>query len=129
LAAWTSNHTLGEPIGTDRDILFVRSAGPDTDGDGLSDGAEVHVHGTDPLDSDTDDDGLTDDEEIEIHGTDPLDPDSDGDGIGDGYEVSNGSDPLAVPIPSLGCFERASAALLLLLVAIGPFGIRRGLSS
>jgi hypothetical protein len=43
---------------------------PDTDGDGLSDGAEVHVHGTNPL--------LTD---------------SDGDGFTDGFEVSTGFDP------------------------------------
>jgi hypothetical protein len=46
---------------------------PDTDGDGLSDGTEVLVYGTDPLDADTDDDGSDDAEEIAM-GTDPLDP-------------------------------------------------------
>jgi len=32
----------------------------DTDGDGLSDGLEVHVFGTDPLEKDTDGDGISD---------------------------------------------------------------------
>ena len=57
----------------------------DTDGDGLTDGAEVTEYGTDPLDSDTDDDGLTDSTEIEL-GTDPLVADSNGNGVPDGNE-------------------------------------------
>ena len=44
---------------------------PDTDGDGLTDGAEVTLHGTDPADLDTDDDGLFDGGEVD-GGTDPL---------------------------------------------------------
>jgi len=48
----------------------------DTDGDGLSDGAEVDTAGTDPFDADSDDDGLSDGDEVNIHGTDPLDDDS-----------------------------------------------------
>jgi hypothetical protein len=44
----------------------------DTDGDGLSDGDEVHEHGTDPTKADTDDGGVPDGEEID-RGTDPLD--------------------------------------------------------
>lgn len=47
----------------------------DTDGDGLSDWDEVHLHGTDPTNPDTDGDGQSDFDEI-IAGTDPLDPDS-----------------------------------------------------
>ena len=43
--------------------------------------------------SDRDDDGLEDGEETVVHGTDPFNPDSDGDGIGDGLEVDFGTDP------------------------------------
>lgn len=64
---------------------------PDTDDDGLLDGAEVSG-GTDPKDADSDDDGLTDGEEVSL-GTDPNDPDSDDDGITDGGEVDEGTDP------------------------------------
>jgi hypothetical protein len=66
----------------------------DSDGDGLSDGAEIALHGTDPLDPDSDDDGLSDGDEIAA-GTDPGNPDSDGDGLADGPEVdAHGTDPL-----------------------------------
>jgi len=66
---------------------------PDTDGDGLSDGDEVHKYRTDPLNPDTDGDGLADGEEIRL-GTNPLNPDTDGDGIPDGIEVKLGTNPL-----------------------------------
>jgi hypothetical protein len=49
----------------------------DTDGDGISDGDEVYVHGTDPSDSDTDGDGVSDGDELTA-GTDPLDAADDG---------------------------------------------------
>ena len=42
-----------------------------TDGDGLTDGYEVNISSTDPLDSDTDDDRLTDGYEENISGTNP----------------------------------------------------------
>ena len=48
-------------IGTDPNI-------PDTDGDGLFDGAEID-EGTDPFNPDTDGDGLTDGEEVNDYGT------------------------------------------------------------
>lgn len=66
---------------------------PDTDGDGILDGDEVHKYHTNPLKADTDGDGLTDAEEIRL-GTDPLNPDTDGDGIPDGIEVKLGLNPL-----------------------------------
>lgn len=70
-------------------------ADPDTDDDGLSDGAEANTHGTNPLDSDSDDDGLTDGAEVNTYDTDPLDADSDDDGLSDGAEVNtHGTDPL-----------------------------------
>ena len=61
----------------------------DTDGDGLSDGEEVLIYGTNPLMADTDGDGLTDYEEVRIYGTNPLMADTDGDGLSDYIEVTH----------------------------------------
>jgi hypothetical protein len=66
---------------------------PDSDSDGLSDGKEVSLYGTNPLDNDSDNDGLVDGTEVGIFGTDPNDADSDNDGLTDGEEVASGSDP------------------------------------
>ena len=72
---------------------------PDTDNDGLSDGAEGQV-GLSPLLPDSDSDGLPDGEELRI-GVDPLGPDTDGDGVCDGLEVALGRSPSqAEPIPA-----------------------------
>ena len=65
----------------------------DSDADGLSDGVELAVFGTDPQAEDTDGDGLADGVEVEL-GLDPLKPDSDGDGFNDASEYLAGSDPL-----------------------------------
>jgi hypothetical protein len=62
---------------------LVGDAGLDTDEDGLSDGDEWILHGTDPLDPDSDDDGLEDGAEVTA-GTDPLNEDTDGDDVCDG---------------------------------------------
>ncbi len=63
---------------------------PDTDGDGLLDGAEVRPASghpdSDPLLADTDDDELDDDSERRL-GTQPRDRDTDDDGTIDGREV------------------------------------------
>ncbi len=67
--------------------------GPDTDGDGLPDGAEA-THGTDPNRPDTDGDGLTDGDEVG-RGSNPTLADTDGDGLSDGDEVAGGTDPVA----------------------------------
>jgi hypothetical protein len=67
----------------------------DTDGDGLSDGAEVNTHQTNPMLDDSDGDGLTDGAEINIHGTNPKLADTDGDGLSDFAEVvTHGTNPL-----------------------------------
>ena len=75
VAVWYSDDTLGSTIGADDDIFFATGSGPDSDGDGLDDGAEVNVYGTDPLDPDSDGDGFSDGDEV-IVGADPNDPDS-----------------------------------------------------
>ncbi|MFW9144129.1 hypothetical protein ACOJAK_02230 [Corynebacterium striatum] len=89
------------------------TAGPndlDTDGDGLTDGQEVNVHKTDPIEPDTDGDNIKDGDEVNgnngnkdwnddnkeiLQGTNPNDPDSkpsgkdsDGDGLTDEDETS-----------------------------------------
>lgn len=97
---------LGVPIDTREDFDGVidwdgchDSPGDDYDGDGTSDETEVAA-GTDPTDTDTDDDGLCDgsnpplcgSEDLNNNGvvdpgeTDPLNPDTDGDGLTDGLE-------------------------------------------
>lgn len=64
----------------------------DTDKDGLTDEQEKKLL-TDPTNPDTDVDGLNDGAEINIWGTDPLVKDTDGDGYTDGQEVLNGFNP------------------------------------
>lgn len=66
----------------------------DRDGDGLLDCDEPSL-GTDPANQDTDGDGLTDGAEVNVLGTDPTDSDTDGDSMPDGWEVANSLDPLA----------------------------------
>ncbi|HLU49531.1 MAG TPA: hypothetical protein VK116_15645, partial [Planctomycetota bacterium] len=65
----------------------------DPDADGLTNAEEL-ARGLLPRDADTDRDGLRDGDEVVLHGTDPLNPDSDGDLSPDEIEVIEGSDPL-----------------------------------
>lgn len=81
-----------ERLGTDKNKS-------DTDEDGLFDGAEYYIVGTDPLiadtnengisdaDEDFDEDGLTNKQEVDL-GTDPSKADTDNDGLDD-YEEAN----------------------------------------
>jgi len=79
---------------------------PDTDGDGLRDGAEVRRYHTDPLNKDTDGDGLNDGEEVFTFRTDPLNKDTDGDGLTDGDEVHTyHTDPLNKDTDGDGCTD------------------------
>lgn len=78
---------------------------PDTDGDGINDGAEVDGSGntfdgmpTTPTLADSDGDGINDmDEGAAANGfvTDPNNDDTDGDTLPDGYELVNILDPTA----------------------------------
>ena len=65
----------------------------DSDGDGLPDDLEKKL-GTNPHSADTDGDGLSDYAEIFVYRTDPLNPDTDNDGMSDGDEVKVGRNPL-----------------------------------
>jgi parallel beta-helix repeat protein len=101
-----------------RDGFEVRHGfAPHEPRDGLTDGDEVRVYGTDPTRADTDGDGLTDGEEVLVYGTDPHNPDSDEDGVPDGIEVAAGSDPRdprSVPTAVLYGINSARAELLVL---------------
>ncbi|MEP4079738.1 DUF1800 family protein [Haloferula sp.] len=72
---------------------------PDTDNDGLDDGAETS---TDPLNPDSDDDSLLDGDETTSN---PLLSDTDSDGFFDNVEVEQGTDPdspSSTPFPFAG---------------------------
>jgi len=90
--AWTHHDSDGDgiPDGRERRLYGTDPYNPDTSGDGISDGWLVQ-HGFDPLDPaigglDNDGDGLTNLQEY-LLGTDPHNPDTDGDGLTDYEEV------------------------------------------
>lgn len=64
----------------------------DPDEDGLTNTEEAAL-GTLPDVADTDKDGLSDGAEVKTHGTDPLNPDTDHGGVTDGAEVRRGTNP------------------------------------
>ncbi len=64
----------------------------DKDNDGLTNIQEYWL-GLNPNNQDTDGDGLSDGAEINTYGTNPLLADTDADGMPDGWEVSYGLDP------------------------------------
>lgn len=66
----------------------------DIDGDGLNYQEEAQ-YGTDTSVLDTDFDGLSDGDEVNVYKSDPLNSDSDNDGILDGAEISLGLNPLS----------------------------------
>lgn len=75
---------------------------PDSDGDGLSDGAEVKQWRTDPNNADSDGDGVLDGVEVESGCMSPNNPDTDGDGINDGADPDPcgiGATPTPRPTP------------------------------
>ena len=77
----------------------------DTDADGITDGDEVNIYGTDPNNADTDEDGINDGDELAYWGTNwnvdydfdglnnLVDADADNDGFSDGEELDQGTDP------------------------------------
>jgi len=85
--------------GDEVDVYNTEPMNPDSDGDGLNDGLEVNTHGTDPTREDTDGDYLSDGDEVNTHGTDPTKADSDGDTFNDRLEIYYGIDPLDPNVP------------------------------
>ncbi len=86
--SWSAPVVLGS-------AFFCVSRGDmDSDGDGVADGREMLMFGTNPLNADSDDDGLSDREETYRYATNPNRDDSDGDDIWDGWEVDYGLNPM-----------------------------------
>ncbi len=77
---------------SESDLTPIISQGIDTDKDGLDDAQEEQL-GTDMNKTDTDSDTLSDGDEVLIWQTNPLNPDTDGDGYLDGEEIRNGYSP------------------------------------
>ena len=76
----------------------ANAGGVDSDGDMLPDHFEIR-YGLDPGEADTDGDGITDGYELIVLGTDATLADSDFDGMSDGLELSLGFDPTVADNP------------------------------
>lgn len=83
----------GAPAAMPSAAFFVAGTHDDADGDGIYDGRERIVYGTDPLHPDTDGDGLPDGCEI-ASSTSPILRDTDGDGYPDDEEIASATNPL-----------------------------------
>ncbi|MEM7383904.1 MAG: LamG-like jellyroll fold domain-containing protein, partial [Verrucomicrobiota bacterium] len=92
----TNPDTDGDTISDGAEVVSWRSdpTKKDSDGDGLEDQAEIAEDPflTNPAAADTDNDGLNDGDEIAA-GSDPSNPDTDGDSYEDGLEITFGADP------------------------------------
>ena len=108
LAAETDPQNKDElPIGEGVSMEpLIADTTDDSDGDGLTDGEEANVFGTDPSKADSDGDQLTDGEEV-VFGTDPNDVDTDKDGGIDGDEVIYGGDPLDPEVHFINVSEKS----------------------
>jgi hypothetical protein len=99
LTTLTSRTQDADSDGATNEAEYVARANPvvsDTDGDGLSDGAELGTHGTSPISTDTDGDDMPDGWET-THGLSPLAAnafeDADGDRYPNVFEYARGTDP------------------------------------
>ncbi len=73
-------------------LTTLTSRTQDGDGDGLSNEGE-YANRTNPGVADTDGDGVSDGAEVLTHGSNPLSADTDGDEMPDNWEVTNGISP------------------------------------
>lgn len=90
----TSNVMYSTPASTDLPAYMLEKSpldplNPDTDGDGLWDGAEVNTYKSNPTLTDSDGDELSDFIEVTEHQTNPNATDTDGDGLSDFRELSS----------------------------------------
>ena len=102
----------GKPYTSAAEIKFLVSRSP-PDRRTASDAQEVLL-GTNPLRADTDGDGLTDGAEVTTHRTNPLLADTDGDGRSDGDEIRDRSNPLVInttPGTPLSGYPHPAAAI------------------
>ena len=83
---------VSDPAGNLTSNTATLTVIPDTDLDGLSDAEEASL-GTNPNNSDSDGDGLSDRAEIQVYLSNALVKDTDSDGFEDGFEVSTGFNP------------------------------------
>lgn len=83
-----------DPLVYDSIISGVSDGDADSDNDGLNNIDELNLD-LNPTIKDTDYDGLDDGDEIKLYGTDPKNEDTDGDGLKDGEEIRLGLDPLS----------------------------------
>jgi hypothetical protein len=74
-------------------LTTLTSRSQDADGDGLTNEQEYDAYAK-PTVADTDGDGLSDGDEVNLHGTSPLLTDTDGDDMPDAWEVTHGLAPL-----------------------------------
>jgi parallel beta-helix repeat protein len=83
-------------------VYMVSRQDIDSDCDGISDGREFFVYGTNYASADSDLDGLNDYAEINTYGTNPLNADTDGDGFSDYLEISiygtNANNASSIPV-------------------------------
>ena len=84
----------GSPAIMPSAAFFDAATHDDTDSDGLYDGREIRLHGTDPTRWDSDGDGLADGYEV-AQGLSPLLLDTDADGYPDDEEIAAQTDPLS----------------------------------
>ncbi len=71
-------------------LTTLTSRAQDSDGDGLSNDGE-YANRTNPIVADTDGDSVSDGDEVLVHGTSPLSADTDADEMPDAWEVTYGT--------------------------------------
>ncbi len=134
------NFYQSDPLSNDTDhdgILDTMEY--DYDLDDLPDGLEysigtVYLPGGGITNPDSDRDGLTDGAEYYIYGTSPILADTDGDGFSDGFEVAIGSDPLRPSVmgvlsPTVGTVAPNTAVKIINLTAFDTMWYRYRTSS
>ena len=111
---WPDGDGDGAPR-VEEDEVGTSDTARSTDGDAFPDGFELHADlGLDPLSEDSDGDRLSDLAEILVFLTDPAEPDTDGDGLTDGYEVwVMGYDPMALDTDADGVPDGEEDVLVL----------------